>query len=96
MINAILGQFKDEKKKVGEVQILALHKFFNTEKGKIKRICAYCTLHKETGVGLPGRVLRWCPEPPWNSEGSPCIPREKTEMSLLERSGGMVPCRWAF
>lgn len=97
MINTILGQFKDQKKKkVGEVQILALHKFFNIEKEKKRRICAYCTLHKETGVGLARRVLRWCSEPLWSSEGSPGIPREKKEMSLLEKSCGMVPCRWAF
>lgn len=48
MINAILGQFKDKKKKVGEVQIPALHKFFNIEEEK-KNLCILHTAQRDGG-----------------------------------------------
>lgn len=41
------GQYKD-KKKVGEVQILALHKFFNTEKEK-ENLCLLQTAQRDRG-----------------------------------------------
>lgn len=57
MINAILGQFKDQKKKVGEVPILALHKFFNNEKEKKKNLRILHAAQRD-GCGA-GRT---CPE----------------------------------
>lgn len=55
------GQYKD-KKKVGEVQILALHKFFNTEKEK-ENLCLLQTAQRDRGGAgqTCPEVVSWTP-----------------------------------